>query len=37
VPVAVERVNGAALVFVESEKTFDPVAVYGSAPNPTIL
>ena len=26
-----------ALQFEESEKTFDPVAVYGDAPNPTIL
>lgn len=25
------------LTFVENEKTFDPIAVYGDAPNPTIL
>jgi len=28
---------GGALEFTESEKTFDPVAVYGDAPNPTRL
>lgn len=28
---------GASLVFLEEEKTFDPVAVYGDAPNPTQL
>ncbi|MFO1153468.1 MAG: phosphoribosyl-AMP cyclohydrolase [Rhodospirillales bacterium] len=26
-----------SLVFVETEKTFDPLAVYGDAPNPTQL
>ena len=28
---------GGNLIFQESEKTFDPVAVYGDAPNPTKL
>jgi len=28
---------GSALVFVEDGKVFDPVAVYGNAPNPTQL
>ncbi len=28
---------GAPLAFVENNKTFDPVAVYGDAPNPTKL
>ncbi|WP_404815028.1 phosphoribosyl-AMP cyclohydrolase [Celeribacter naphthalenivorans] len=28
---------GAPLVFVEDQKTFDPVAAYGDAPNPTQL
>ena len=28
---------GATLRFTESERRFDPVAVYGDAPNPTIL
>ncbi|MFN3644244.1 MAG: phosphoribosyl-AMP cyclohydrolase [Gemmobacter sp.] len=28
---------GGPLRFVETAKTFDPVAVYGDAPNPTIL
>jgi phosphoribosyl-AMP cyclohydrolase len=28
---------GQPLVFLEEEKTFDPVAVYGDAPNPTKL
>ncbi|MFN4102140.1 MAG: phosphoribosyl-AMP cyclohydrolase [Pararhodobacter sp.] len=28
---------GGALRFVEAAKTFDPLAVYGDAPNPTIL
>ncbi len=28
---------GAALKFMEAEKTFDPKAVYGDAPNPTKL
>ena len=30
-------VPGGALRFVETTKTFDPVAVYGDAPNPTQL
>lgn len=29
--------NGATLTFTESEKAFDPKAVYGDAPNPTKL
>ncbi len=29
--------DGPTLVFVETEKTFDPLAVYGDAPNPTQL
>jgi len=29
--------TGAPLRFTESERRFDPVAVYGDAPNPTIL
>jgi len=37
VPVGGERGQGDALVFTESEKTFDPKQVYGDAPNPTIL
>ena len=37
VPVAVERNKSNALVFVEHEKQFDPVDVYGDAPNPTKL
>jgi phosphoribosyl-AMP cyclohydrolase len=28
---------GAPLRFVEGAKRFDPVAVYGDAPNPTVL
>lgn len=28
---------GAPLKFLETEKTFDPVEVYGDAPNPTLL
>lgn len=35
VPVGPEA--GGALRFVEAAKTFDPLAVYGDAPNPTIL
>jgi phosphoribosyl-AMP cyclohydrolase len=37
VPLAGERTQGDALVFTETEKTFDPGQVYGDAPNPTIL
>lgn len=37
VPVANERASSEALVFTESEKVFDPVKVYGDAPNPTQL
>ncbi|MBU2954744.1 phosphoribosyl-AMP cyclohydrolase [Marinobacter sp. F3R08] len=37
IPVAEERNDTEALVFVEHEKTFDPVDVYGDAPNPTKL
>jgi len=37
VPVAAERANNDALVFVEHDKQFDPVEVYGDAPNPTKL
>lgn len=37
VPVAAERAREKALVFTESEKTFDPKAVYGDTPNPTVL
>ena len=37
VPVGEQRAAGAALEFLESEKTFDPKAVYGDAPNPTQL
>lgn len=37
VPVANERSASEALVFTESEKVFDPVKVYGDAPNPTQL
>ncbi|MFP5383619.1 MAG: phosphoribosyl-AMP cyclohydrolase [Gammaproteobacteria bacterium] len=34
----VDTVDGRpALVFVEQSKTFDPVEVYGDAPNPTVL
>ena len=29
--------RGGALAFTESEKVFDPIAVYGDAPNPTKL
>ncbi len=28
---------GAPLIFKEAQKTFDPIAVYGDAPNPTQL
>ena len=37
VPVGEQRAAGAALEFLESEKTFDHKAVYGDAPNPTQL
>ena len=37
VPVAADRSDGGALVFVEDDKQFDPVEVYGDAPNPTKL
>ncbi len=37
VPVGGERGEPAPLRFVEDEKTFDPKAVYGDAPNPTRL
>jgi phosphoribosyl-AMP cyclohydrolase len=37
VPVGPERRETTALEFLESEKTFDPQAVYGDAPNPTQL
>lgn len=37
VPVAGELNNGSDLVFVEHEKQFDPMDVYGDAPNPTKL
>lgn len=37
VPVANDRAASEALVFTESEKVFDPVKVYGDAPNPTQL
>jgi len=37
VPLGAEAAEGARLRFVESEKAFDPKAVYGDAPNPTRL
>ena len=37
VPVGDQRSAGTALEFLEAEKTFDPKAVYGDAPNPTQL
>ena len=37
VPVGVERQAGVALEFLEHEKSFDPKAIYGDAPNPTQL
>jgi phosphoribosyl-AMP cyclohydrolase len=37
VPVGPERQTGTTLEFLESEKAFDPKAVYGDAPNPTQL
>ncbi len=37
VPVGAQRQAGAGLQFTESGKTFDPQAVYGDVPNPTVL
>lgn len=37
VPVGAQRNAGIDLVFTETGKTFDPRAVYGDAPNPTLL
>lgn len=37
VPVGAERAKDATLRFTETEKVFDPKAVYGDAPNPTQL
>ena len=37
ISVGAERQSQQALVFTESEKTFDPVQVYGDVPNPTQL
>jgi len=37
VPVGPERQRATALEFLEAEKSFDPKAVYGDAPNPTQL
>jgi len=37
VPVGKERQRTTTLEFLESEKAFDPKAVYGDAPNPTQL
>lgn len=37
VPVGAERRAGTSLEFLEHEKSFDPKAVYGDAPNPTQL
>jgi phosphoribosyl-AMP cyclohydrolase len=37
VPVGAERRQGTELEFLETEKAFDPQAVYGDAPNPTQL
>lgn len=37
VPVAEDRQKGEALVFTEQDKVFDPLQVYGDAPNPTRL
>lgn len=37
VPVGAQYAQDPALVFTESEKTFDPAHIYGDAPNPTIL
>lgn len=37
VPVGAQRTGGTRLEFLETEKAFDPQAVYGDAPNPTQL
>lgn len=37
VPVGVERQSATGLSFTETEKVFNPQAVYGDAPNPTRL
>ena len=37
VPVAEDRQQGDNLVFTEQHKVFDPVQMYGDAPNPTRL
>jgi phosphoribosyl-AMP cyclohydrolase len=37
VPVGAQRARGTQLEFLETEKAFDPQAVYGDAPNPTQL
>ncbi|ANI15715.1 phosphoribosyl-AMP cyclohydrolase [Pseudomonas citronellolis] len=37
VPVGAERASTQELLFTETEKTFRPEAIYGDAPNPTIL
>lgn len=37
IPTADERSKGEDLIYRESEKTFDPLEVYGDVPNPTKL
>ncbi|WP_323750380.1 phosphoribosyl-AMP cyclohydrolase [Marinobacter sp.] len=37
IPVAEDRKAGERLVFTENDKQFDPIKVYGDAPNPTKL
>lgn len=37
IPTAEERKQGDDLIYRESEKTFDPLEVYGDVPNPTKL
>jgi len=37
VPVGAQRQSGTGLQFTENHKTFDPQAVYGDVPNPTVL
>jgi phosphoribosyl-AMP cyclohydrolase len=37
VPIGQERSQGDDLLFMEDHKVFDPVKVYGDAPNPTQL
>ncbi|WP_369049934.1 phosphoribosyl-AMP cyclohydrolase [Burkholderia gladioli] len=37
VPVGAQHEQDPALVFTEARKTFDPLQMYGDAPNPTIL